>query len=218
MLLSILIPSVPERAAQLSSLLTALARQVSTQPAGRVEVLVLTDLRTMSLGEKRNRLMTVARGLYCIHLDDDDELTDDALSVLMPVLEEYNEMEFALGNIARPDVIAYDQHCRLELAEGPVEFTVRTGIDYDNETPHQKDGVWQDIRRKPWHWCCFRTELARKFEFKGRVDEDWQWLQQILPQVRKVHKIDQVLHRYRFNSATSLCGAEPPTAHEPPQS
>jgi hypothetical protein len=168
-----------------------------------VEVLCLVDLKTMELGEKRNRLMSIARGLYCIHLDDDDALTSDALRVLMPILQDCYAYEPDRG--PRPDVLAYNQRCRLELEDGTAEFTVRTGIDYDNETPHQKEGVWQDIKRKPWHWCCWRTELARRFEFKGRVDEDWQWLQQILPEVRNVRKIEQVLHEYHFSSKTTLC-------------
>jgi hypothetical protein len=210
MLLSILIPSVPERHEKLKSLLESLLTK-TRDFQGEVEVLTLIDFKTMSLGEKRNRLMQIASGLYCIHLDDDDNLTVDALHVLIPLLSEFNEMEFALGNCQRPDVIAYDQHCRLELDDGVAEFDVRTSIEFENETPRQVDGVWQDVKRKPWHWCCWRTELARRFQFVGRVDEDWQWLQQILPAVTKQHKIDQVLHLYQFSSKSTLCAAEPTT-------
>jgi glycosyltransferase involved in cell wall biosynthesis len=81
-LLSILIPSVPERADKLKELLEKLKPRAKSWP-GQVEVLSLIDFRTMSLGEKRNRLMRIAEGKYVIHLDDDDRLTDDALDVLM---------------------------------------------------------------------------------------------------------------------------------------
>lgn len=200
MLLSILIPSVPERATQLQSLLASLAPQVQQAP-GLVEVLVLTDLKTMSLGEKRNRLMGVARGQFFIHLDDDDRLVPYTVTTLLPIIS------------ANPaiDVIAYDQRCTLRLKDETAEFRVTTSIHFDNETAHKNDdGVWADLKRKPWHWNAWRAELAKSAEFVGRVDEDWQWLQHVLPEVKHQYKLDQVLHEYHFDSTNSLCGAEEP--------
>src|SRR5574343_287653 len=202
MLLSILIPSIPERTAKLASLLETLKPQVE-QHKGDVEVLVLVDLRTMELGEKRNRLMQVARGRYLINLDDDDRLVESALDVLVPALrEEIDSEQFA-------DVIAYDQRCYLNLVDGTAEFTVRTSMEFENETPEVVDGKWKDIRRKPWHWCCWRTAFARRYEFKGRVDEDAQWLTQAWPSVTRQRKLDQVLHEYHFSATESLCPQRP---------
>jgi glycosyltransferase involved in cell wall biosynthesis len=201
MLLSILIPSIPERADKLAALLARLKPQVD-RFKGEVEVLALVDLRTMELGEKRNRLMEIAHGTYLINLDDDDRLVDDALDVLMPLVREEAHTSYA-------DVIAYDQRCYLELRDGSAEFTVRTSMAFDNEMPEVVDGKWKDIRRKPWHWCCWRTSFALNYEFKGRVDEDAQWLTKAWPNVTLQRKLDKVLHEYHFSATDSLCQAVP---------
>lgn len=199
MLLSILIPSVPERADKLKDLLEKLKPQIKAWP-GQAEALVLIDFRTMSLGEKRNRMMQIAAGRYVIHLDDDDRLVDGALDVIVPILQEEAFKEDPV------DVIAYDQESHLDGAD---PFIVRTSIDFENEGARLVDKKWQDIKRKPWHWCCWRTELARQGSFVGRIDEDWQWLKQVLPLVKRQRKLDQVLHQYWFHGSQSLCQAEP---------
>jgi hypothetical protein len=86
---------------------------------------------------------------------------------------------------------------------------VRTSIEFENEGASLIDKKWQDIKRKPWHWCCWRAELARQGSFIGRIDEDWQWLKQVLPLVKKQRKLDKVLHQYWFRGAQSLCQLEP---------
>ncbi len=160
---------------------------------GQAEVLVLTDFRTMSLGEKRNRLMQIAGGTHLIHLDDDDALVPTAVNVLLEALWRSPDV----------DVFAYDS---LASIDGSKPFRVRTSIDFDNEqvaaTP---DGSFGDIRRKPWHWCLWRSDLARKYKFSGRIDEDWQWLSQILPAVKTQVKLDEALHIYRHDTRDSFC-------------
>lgn len=194
MKLSILIPSLPERAAKLASLLGLLRPQVEARP-GEVELLALIDFRTMSLGEKRNRLMSIAAGEYIVNLDDDDSLVEGAIDEILSATAD-----------SAPDVVAYDQEVHLN---GEPPFRVVTSIEHENEATKKIDGEWITIKRKPWHWCCWRASLARQGKFIGRVDEDWQWLQQVLPLVKVQRKLDRVLHVYRFNLAESLCQADP---------
>ena len=69
-----------------------------------------------------------------------------------------------------------------------------------------------DITRKPWHWCVWRAELAKTASFPdGTIDEDWYWLRQLVPRVKKQHRIDKVLHYYRYNHKTSLACQGKPT-------
>lgn len=199
MLLSILIPSIPERADKLAALLANLQPQIKASN-GEAEVLVLTDLRTMELGEKRNRLMQIAAGKFVIHLDDDDALVDDAVETLLQILDDPKTDDDQV------DVIAYESESKID--DKP-PFKVKTSIKYENEQVYCTKGIWGDIRRKPWHWCCWRTEMAKRHKFIGRIDEDWQWLSQVLPHVRAQFQLQQVIHIYRFNQHDSFCQEKP---------
>jgi len=192
-LLSILIPTLPERIPFLTTLVWNLQQQMVP---GETEFLALMDNRTMSLGDKRNRMMDLASGKFFIHLDDDDELQPGAVAAILRAIKDDPEA----------DVISYNSTVYLE--DDP-PFVVRTGMGFENEQVRRgPEGRWEDIRRKPWHWCAWYHGIAKKGAFKGRVDEDWQWLQQVLPHVDKEHHIDQALHVYRFRAKQSFCQAE----------
>ena len=65
-------------------------------------------------------------------------------------------------------------------------FRVNTGIGFENEQPKSiGENQYSDIKRTPWHWCCWRTELARTCPFPEHHDgaEDAYFLNQILPKV-----------------------------------
>lgn len=144
--------------------------------------------------------MEISSGDFIIHLDDDDRLAEDAIATLLPILQADPDI----------DVVAYDQECNLQLENETATFRVRTSINFDNETARKgDDGKWVDIKRKPWHWCAWRASLARQFNFIGRVDEDWQWLKQVLPKVKHQYKLHKVLHKYFFNKNSSLCLEDP---------
>lgn len=193
MRLSILIPSLPERSEKLASLCRdVLAPQIRAS-GGEAEVLVLTDFRTMSLGEKRNKLMSIADGEYFVHLDDDDSLAPGAVGEILRAVRENPGV----------DVVCYDSMASID---GCRPFRVSTSIEFDNEqVSPDGEGGFLPVRRKPWHWCCWRAELARRFRFSGRIDEDWQWLSQVLPHVRTQARLDLALHVYRHDTRDSFC-------------
>src|SRR5574341_337913 len=77
-LLSILVPTIPGREKKLASLLASLDAQVKHR--SDIELLVLRDNRSMTIGEKRNKMIALARGDYCVFVDDDDDVAADSIT------------------------------------------------------------------------------------------------------------------------------------------
>lgn len=184
-LLSVLIPSIPERLPSMTRLLENLRHQDDP----RLEVLVMLDNRRRILGLKRNAMQDAAQGKFFCHLDDDDNVSEDFVSTLLPACE------------ADVDLIAFDATCSLN---GSPEFRVVTGVDFPNEQPrHLYGGRYSDIRRQPWQWCAWRKERfsgCRHPDYHHGA-EDAIWLQQAWPLIRTHRKLDWVGYRH-FYSAT----------------
>lgn len=200
MFLSILIPSVFDRN------VTSLAHKLQMQVGDRgVEILVLTDNRRRSTGRKRQALLDMAQGTFVTYIDDDDNVSDDYVeSVYEAIISTQDDT---------PDVIVFNSQAQLMgygFGENP--YIVRCGIEYENEDSRMEGDRRLDITRKPWHWCVWNSALAKTATFPdGYIDDDWFWLRQMMPRVRKQHRIDKVLHYYQYNHKTSLSGQGKPT-------
>lgn len=184
-LLSVLIPSIPERLPSLTRLLAVLEAQ--SDP--RMEVLVYIDNKRRVLGYKRNNLMDQANGRYCCHIDDDDLVAPNFAAALLPECEH------------DVDLIAYDADCSLN---GAPPFRVFTKLGAENEQPkHLAFGRYSNIVRTPWHWCLWRTTLARECRFPLVHDgaEDAFFLRQALPRVQTHRKVNEVLYHHFYNAA-----------------
>ena len=181
-LLSVLIPSIPER---LPSLTRLLQRLNSADP--RLEVIVALDNRRRPLGYKRNSMAAQAQGRYICHVDDDDLVSEDFVERLLPE---------CLGDA---DLIAFDATCSLN---GSPEFRVRTILGAQNEQPqHLPGGRYSDIIRTPWQWCLWRRELVANCKHPdSHGAEDAIWLQQALPLVRTWRKLDWVGYHHRYSA------------------
>jgi glycosyltransferase involved in cell wall biosynthesis len=86
MILSILICAVEieERQIKLKKLVSELHRQISKNYAEEiVEILVDTDNMTKSVGQKRNDLISKAKGNFVCFIDDDDFITENYLSTIL---------------------------------------------------------------------------------------------------------------------------------------
>jgi len=86
MILSILICSVEieERQIKLKKLVSELHRQISKNYAEEiVEILIDADNMTKSVGQKRNDLISKAKGHFVCFIDDDDFITENYLSTIL---------------------------------------------------------------------------------------------------------------------------------------
>lgn len=187
-LLSVLIPSLPERLPKLRELLDCLGNQADP----RMEVIVLTDNRKRSLPAKRNLMVDMAQGEYLCHIDDDELLAPDFFASVEPELQH------------GVDLVHYD--AGVSFNRSP-EFRVTTILGAAIEHPqHLPDGRYSDITRPPWMWCCWRTDFACRFPFNEHVGygEDWTFLEKALPEVKTSRRIPRVLFRHRWDAATTM--------------
>ena len=177
--LSVLIPTITEREAEANALYRSLEQRV----AGRdVEILMLRENLLCGIGEARNKLLRAAGGKYITFLDDDDALLDGYFTLVLAATEE------------DADVITYDQHAVVDGAEGRI--TCQLGAQLQAFRP---GGV---ATRPPWFWCAWRRELACAYAVpQVRRNEDVLWLRHLWAEAETETHIDQVLHRYQFDSA-----------------
>jgi glycosyltransferase involved in cell wall biosynthesis len=150
----------------------------------RVEVMVLTDTKSLSIGHKRNALVHAATGRYVVFVDDDDRVSDSYIAALLAATE------------FDTDVICFNSSVTLD--GGPprlCRFSMQYGHDFD---------AYDEYLRIPNHLCAVRRVLAREVRW-GDIDfgEDRDYSTRLLPYLHSEHRIDQVLYHYDYNRETS---------------
>lgn len=187
MKLSILIPSLRERASLLEDLEMDLMAQIG--PLGvseEVEVLKLVDGGEVSVGEKRNRLLADAKGDYVVFVDDDDAVSRE---YVYEILERIK---------ASPDCIG--MRGIMTVGEGE---TFQVIYSVSNQHGFASGRTYY---RPPGHLTPMRRQIAVKYRFPEKnLGEDFEWADRILKAgaLRNEMFIDKVLYHYKFNPALS---------------
>lgn len=187
-LFSILILSIPSRFDKLTKLYQNIIKQCENLP---IEVLCLIDNKTMTIGEKRNKMLSCARGKYLAFLDDDDEVSNDyCVSILDAIKTNSN-----------PDVIAFNQHC---MVNGK-EFLVNFDVNNTNEPAIMDSfGNYKNIKRKPYHMCVWKSIIAKNTKFPNiSYGEDIAWITNMCLRCKTQYKIEKILHYYKYSDTTS---------------
>lgn len=195
--LSILICSVRSRAERRAELLRTLKNLIGPHKhlqidfrdfytdrwiGAEAEVIMITDNKQMSVGEKRNLLIEFAQGAYVSFVDDDDMIMADYVSEIVAATTE------------NTDVIVYEA-MRYEngRADRRVIYDKNFGRDYSTPQFHY---------RLPNHLMCTKRELAARVKFpQVSFGEDSEWAKRLLPHLKTQHRIYHVLYEYWFDSA-----------------
>jgi hypothetical protein len=185
MILSILIPTIPDRVEMFMKLYNEVSRQVAyvdtTFRLGNVEVLVDSREKFLnggpSIGKKREALVQRAQGKYLCFLDDDETISPNYIETLQRLCKQDK------------DVCTFRNITKLETYWTVVDM----GLNFQNEeaTPERM------IKRSPWHICPVRSQYAKKYPFPDTsYGEDWAWFSQVLSHCRTEAKTDAILHQY----------------------
>lgn len=206
-LLTIGIPSITSRTRMgLEPLLARLTSQVGDSK--EVEIISLMDNKSMSVGRKRQALFQLARGRYVCQIDDDDGVEDDFVKTILSAIRETENDP--------PEVISFEQRCDIDgqimFVECGIQYTAVSEPKYDNETGRIV------IKRCPWHWCCWRNDIAKKGTFYDcNGIEDGLFPRQMKEFVTKEHKIPKVLLQYRFRTSATASPYFKMDESNPPQ-
>lgn len=183
-LLSVLIPTVLERAPQFHKLKQHIFHQlIDYELTDIVEIIHLQDNKELTIGEKRNRLYRMANGLYSVQIDDDDWLHPQAIPYIVDELKD------------NPDCVGYKELCifdgkRVESSN----FSIRYPGWMDNH-----DGF--NHVRTPFFKTPIKTRLCLQCPIPPiRFGEDHEFAKAIQPLLSTENYIDEFIYIYQHNS------------------
>lgn len=192
-ILSILIPTTPDRQHMFAKLFDEVYRQIAYMQTihptlGKIEVLVDDSKRFLegglSIGKKREALVKRAEGKYLCFLDSDDWVAPNYVETLVRLCHHDRDV-CTFRNVTKTD---------------NYWMVVQMSLKYPNDqaTPDYA------IRRKPFHICPVRSSFAKMYQFEDiNNEEDWKWMEQVLKHCTSEAKSDSIIHEYRHSKLFS---------------
>lgn len=178
--LSILLPTVTNRAALFAKLHEELLRQAEGKS---VEIIVACDAKEISIGKKRQNLLLAATGEYVAQIDDDDWISGDYVDRVLDALE------------SNPDCVSFQIECTFNGGRPKYAITSRKYPRWENDV----DGY--AYVRGVYQKTPVRRDLALKVGFPDlRYAEDRWYSDRITPLCKTEAVIPQVIYFYRFRS------------------
>jgi hypothetical protein len=191
--LSVLIPTTPDRQPQFERLYSKLSGQVDNMQRdhpelGSVEILYDDSKRYLegglSIGEKRQGLSERAMGEYTCFLDSDDDPAPDYIETL------------ARAAMSKKDVISFKAIAKMDNFWAVIIMSLAHA---GNE--QLRPGF---VLRKPWHICPIKSEIAKSEKFNAlNHGEDVDWLNRIWPKLKTEQYLSSILTQYNHSEKNS---------------
>ena len=175
MKLSILIPTLPQRVNYLHRMLSLLAPQVTKD----VQILTDMDNRAVTLGRKRNALISRAEGDYVVFVDDDDRVSNDYVRQLMAGIDK------GVDAVGIQQIITFDginPHNVYERANVPW-LTLENG----------------DYQRSIQHLSAVKRSIAVQIPYlETSFGEDKHWSDELRMRklIRTCHEVQKPIYFY----------------------
>lgn len=197
--LDILVASLHERAEQRSALLSELHRQIAAVNGLDAFFIVDTDGGEMSIGAKRNLLLSRSEADFVAFVDDDDEVSELYLQRISDALA------------ASPDVDCIGiRGVMTTNGMNPKPFIHSLKFNHY----HERDGV---LLRPPNHLNPIRRDLALKVGFPDvRVGEDMRFASRMAIEghLKTEAFIETPIYFYRFDTHKTATQAGIPVVGE----
>lgn len=186
MILSILIPTLPERADKFNKLFFDINFQLEMQNAfGLIEVLTDEAPKGKSIGKKRNDLLQSAQGEYVCFIDDDDKISNDYIRLILKALKQ------------KPDCVSL---------KGVITFDGQSPKVFEHSIKYAEYRTTANVityERYPNHLNVIKSSIAKQFKFPEiNFGEDTDWATQIKESglLKKEYYIDEILYYYKYLS------------------
>lgn len=182
--LSILVCSIRSRKKQLTRLMDVLNPQVKSN----VEVLIETDGGQMSIGTKRNKLLSLAQGDYVAFVDEDDLVSLDYVDKVLNATSTSPDCCSLMGEISHVIFVAAGRRKRRRRVKNVFIHSTK----YDHW--YEENGVYF---RCPNHLNAIKRELALSVGFL-EIDsgEDKDFSMRIFSLLKTETEIDGIIYYY----------------------
>jgi hypothetical protein len=178
--LTILIPTLPARAAFLGRLAMELLNQIGDQYPVKISV---NEDTTCSIGKKRQAMLESVTTDYLCFIDDDDRIADNYIELVMA------------GIATNPDCCSLNG---IITTDGKNPKPFRHSIDY--KEMYEQDGVYY---RPPNHLNTVRSSIAKQMLFPDwERSEDSNYCFQLRDSglLKTEYKIEPILYFYDYIS------------------
>lgn len=179
-ILSILIPTMPERADMYSDLMSILIKQIKQND---LPVQIVIDDTPGTIGQKRNSLLSRATGEYVAFFDDDDIPADHYIYSILSAIQSHPDC-CSLNGIITTDGL------------DPKRFI--HSIKY--KTWFEQEEVYY---RPPNHLNVIKRSIARQFKFPEIIfgeDKDWSMRLCNSGLLKTEANIDETLYFYKYKT------------------
>lgn len=190
-LLSILIPTIPDRNEKFTALYNELMRQKTAFDTlhdiiGELEVVVNSGVKFLdgglSIGKKREALVKEANGEYLCFLDDDESVSPNYVETLMRLAKQ------------DADVCTFRAIVKMQNFWSVLDMRLVYNF-HDQLNPDYT------VRRAPWHVCPMRSKYAKLFHFQDiNAAEDSEWMKKVLTRCTTEAHTDKVILQYNHKS------------------
>lgn len=202
-LLSILIPTVVGREKQLTNLLEIISKQYKFDNATasenmkiigmhgkEVQVYYYKDNKEITIGEKRTKLYQIADGVYSWQIDDDDEISDNAIALVLDTIKMNLNV----------DVVSFEEFIDMD---GKIMKSNHTNIYAAWQGDGSKllsDGF--HFHRTIFFKDVIRTELAKSVPIEScRFGEDNLYADALKPFIQSEIHLSEQIYKYIHRSS-----------------
>lgn len=198
-LLSILIPTVVGREEQVDALLKKIRNKKAWNEVKQIKdkyethlgecfdtpvcFQVYKDDKTLTIGEKREDMYKDSMGLFSWQIDDDDDISDNAIELILEAIKSNPEVP----------CITFKERCMINGEYKSSNHSIRYSQWMDNQ-----DGY--DYVRCPFYKDVIRTDLAKQTPFEHiRWNEDEKFSYAIKHLLTDEIHIEEELYHYIYN-------------------
>ena len=178
--LSILICSLPNRLNTLQNLYLEINRQSMRES---VQVLYLGDNKSMTVGEKRNKLLSIADGRYITFIDDDDMIKPDYIKRILDAMND------------NPEVITIQVK---KFFNGEKDRPQRFSKSY-GRSHREPDKSFTNML--PNHLCVWRKDVIKESFPPKSLGEDHIWADLMTKHYNHEININEILYTYQFDKS-----------------
>jgi glycosyltransferase involved in cell wall biosynthesis len=188
MILTVSIPSIESRRDKFIVLKQHLLEQITEHGLKNdVEVISLIDNKEISIGAKRQRLYEMAKGEYCVQIDDDDSVPYDYCKEVVNALK------------LKPTHVGYVENC----STNGVTWGLSLFSNRYQEWHEKKNGILIDGKydhfRTPFMKTPIRTDICLAVGVDDmRFGEDHEFAKRVYPFLNKEVFIDREMYYYRY--------------------